>query len=160
MILIREEDFREAEARKKKLLKLYIVIACVYAVSALLLLFLSPDRYTICMIADILLTIAFAFYSIFFFTVSYDLAVKRYRLLDKVLSALSEREYGIFMREDAAMTYEGLEMRTLCFVIQGSERIVHLLQGDVSLAQGTKCALEIHAGVLVSIGEKDEEAFS
>ena len=160
MILIREEDRDEAERRKKKLLVLYIVTACLYAASALLLLFLSPDKYLSFMIADMVLTIAFGCWSVFFFSVMYDLAVKRNRLLDKVLSALAEREYGVFLKEESPMTYEGLEMRILTFRVRDDERVVHLLQGEISLTEGKKYLLEIHAGVLVEIGEPNEKAFS
>ena len=160
MILVREEEREQAERKKKRLLTLYIVVACLYVAAALLLLFLSPDKYLPFMIVDMVLTVAFGFFSIFFFTVPYDLAVKRYRLLNKVFTALSEREFGVFLREENPLTYEGVEMRTLLFRVRGDERALHLLQGEVSLEKGKKYLLEIHTGVIIEIGEQDGQALS
>ena len=160
MILVREEEREQAEQRKKRLLASYIVVACLYVAVALLLLFLSPDGYKPYMIVTIVLSIAFGFYSVFFFSVQYDCAVKKYRLLNKVFSALPEREYGIFVMEIEPITYEGEEMRVLRFNILGSERDVHLFNGGLSLREGEKYLLEIHAGVLVEVRECDEKAFS
>lgn len=160
MILVREEERDKAEKAKNRLLAVYIAIACSFVAAALLLLFLSPDDYRPYMIGTIFITIAFGFYSVFFFSVQFDCALKRYRLLEKVLGALPEKEYGVFLGEDDPLTYEGVEMRTLRFEVLGSERVVHLLQGDLSLQSGTKYLLEIHAGVLVEIGECNEKAFS
>lgn len=160
MILVREEDRAQAERAKKKSLTIYITIACLFVVTALLLLFLSPDRYKPFMAVTIILSIAFGCYSVFFFSVLYDCILKRYRLLEKVFSALPEKEYALFVKETDVMTYEGIEMRTLRFLILGNERDVHLLQGEVSLIEGARYALEIHAGVIVEIGEANEEKIS
>ena len=159
MILVREEEREIAERKKKRLFALYVIIACLFVTAALLLLFLSPDGYKPYMIVTIVLSIVFGCYSVFFFTVQYDLAVKRYRLLNKVFSALTEREYGVFQGEADEVTYEGVEMRTLRFKIIGTDRDVHLLQGDVTFVPGGKYLLEIHAGVLVEAEDANEEAF-
>ena len=163
MILIREEDREQAEKRKKRLFAIYIVIACVFVVAALLLLFLSPEAYKPYMAVTIVLSIAFGCYSIFFFSVQYDYVKKQYRLLDKVLAALPEREYGVYVRELEAITYEGIEMRTLRFFILDHERDVHLFKGNISLIEGEKYLVEIRAGVLYEIsemGERNEKTFS
>ena len=160
MILVREEERARAEQSKKKLLAVYIGVACLYVAAALLLLFLSPDGYVPFMIADIIVTIAFGCYSIFFFSVQYDYALKKYRLLEKVFSAIPEKEYGVFRREAEPITYEGVMMRTLCFEMLGNERAVHVTEEQLALTKGQKYLLEIHAGVLVEIGECDEKAFS
>ncbi len=157
MILIREEERDIAERKKKKLFALYVAIACVFVAAALLLLFLSPDGYKPYMAVTIVLSAAFGCYSVFFFSVQYDLAVKRYRLLEKVFSALPEREFAVFLSEGETITYEGIEMRTLLFEIGGTEREVHLLQGVADLTVGNKYLIEIHAGVLVEIGDENEE---
>ena len=148
MILLKETDGILAERRKKKFLILYIAIACAYAAVALLLLFLSPDGYLPYMIGDILLTIAFGFFSIFFFTVLYDEAGKRSRLYDKVLSALSEREYGVFLKEEEPKTVDGVSMRVLLFVVAGTERELHCLSKEIAFEKEKKYLLEIRAGVL------------
>lgn len=160
MILIREEERGIAERKKKKLLVVYVAIACLFVTAALLLLFLSPDGYKPYMAITIVLSAVFGCYSVFFFSVQYDLTVKRYRLLEKVFSALSEREYAVFLKEGETITYEGIEMRTLLFEIEGTEREVHLLQGEADLQVGDKYLIEIHAGVLVEIGEANEEKVS
>ena len=157
MTLIREEDRRQAERLRKKLLAIYIVIACVYLVSVLLLILLSPDAYKPFMVGTIVLTIAFGWYSIFFFSVQYDLVRKREKVLDKVLAALPEKEYGIFLKELDAMTYEGVEMRTLRFRVIDDERDIHILLGEIALDEGGKYELEIHSSVLVEIGDCNEE---
>ena len=160
MILIREEDRLQAEGRQKKQLILYVAVACAYVAAALLMLFLSPEGYKPLMVLTIILTVAFGWYTIFFFSVQYDLAVKRARLLGKVLSALPEREYGVFIKEVDVMTYEGVEMRTLRFRVLDSERDIHLLQGELSLKEGEKYEIEIHSSVLVEIGEYNEKEVS
>lgn len=160
MILVREEERGKAEQGKKKLLAVYITVACLFVAAALLLLFLSPDGYTPYMIGDILLTIAFGFYSVFFFSVQYDCAVKKYRLLAKAFAALPEKEYGVFLGEKDVMTYEGVEMRTLVFRLHDGERDLHLFQGEIALKEGEKYLLEIRVGVLTEIKEIDEKAFS
>lgn len=154
MILVREEDRTAAEKRKKRSIAAYIVLAAVYLAAALLLLFLSPDRYTLFMIGDILLTVLFGFFSVFFFTVFYDDVVKKYRLYDKVLSALVEREYGIFLKEEEKKTIDGVPMRILIFrVADTEERELHLLSGEIALEKEKRYLLEIRAGVLTEIGE-------
>lgn len=160
MILIREEERENAEKRKNRLLAVYIVVACLYVAAALLLLFLSPDGYKPYMVVTIVISIVFGFYSVFFFSVQYDCVVKKYRLLNKVFSALPEREYGVFVKETEPLTYEGVEMRVLRFNVLGNERDIHLFKGELSLREGEKYLLEIHAGVLVEAGECDEKAFS
>ena len=157
MILIREEDRQQAEQKRKRLLALYIVVACVYAATALLLLFLSPDAYKPYMAATIVITIAFGCYSVFFFSVQFDVISKRYRLLDKVINALPEKEYGVFLQESDPLTFEGIEMRVFRFLIKGDERDVHLTEGSISPKEGRTYLLEIRAGVLTEIGEKNEE---
>lgn len=162
MILVREEDFLRADNKRKRLLASYIVIACLFVAAALLLLFLSPDEYVPYMVGTILLSVTFGFYSIFFFSVWFDAVKKRSKILDKVLSALPEREYGVYIKELDVMTYEGVEMRTLRFSILGDERNVHYLQGDFPLVQGETYEIEIRAGVLYEIVSmrKDEKTFS
>ena len=162
MILIREEDRAQAERRKKRLLSIYLAIACVFVAAALLLLFLSPDEYTPYMAVTIVLSAAFGCYSVFFFSVQYDVAKKRFNVLEKVLFALPEREYAFFVKELEKLTYEGIEMRTLRFRVLGDERDVHLLQGDICLTEGEEYEIEIRAGVLYEIGcvSKDEKTFS
>lgn len=163
MIFIREEDRVAAEGRKKRLLTIYIAIASLFVIAALLLLFLSPDRYQPYMAVTIVLTIAFGCYSVFFFSVQYDFAKKTDRLLDKVLSALPEREYGVFIKELDSLTYEGIEMRTFRFLLPDGERDVHHYQGDISLKEGVKYIVEIRAGVLYELaetGERDEKEIS
>ena len=164
MILIREEDRERAEKRKKRLLTTYIVIACLFVIASLLLLFLSPDGYKPYMAVTIVISAAFGCYSVFFFSVQYDFAKKTSKLLDKVLGALAEREYAVFVGELGNMTYEGIEMRTLRFLILDNERDVHLYgQGEFPLKQGAEYTVEIRAGVLYEIaekGENDEKALS
>ncbi|MBO7390857.1 MAG: hypothetical protein J6U39_05365, partial [Clostridia bacterium] len=72
MIFIREEDRVAAEGRRKRLITIYIAIACLFVLAALLLLFLSPDAYKPYMAVTIVITIAFGCYSVFFFSVQYD----------------------------------------------------------------------------------------
>ena len=155
MTFIREEDRAAAERKKKLLLALYVAIACVYVVGAVLLLVFSSDSYIPYLIADILFTIAFGFYSIYFFTVAYSYAVREYRLLEKMLGALEEREYGVFLREEAPLTVEGLEMRSFLFLVNGVEREIKLFRGEISLEEGKKYTLEIRCGILKGIGGAD-----
>ena len=156
MILIREEERSAAERTKKKMLTVYIAAACIYVAAALLLLFFSSDHYTIWMIADILLTIAFGFGSVYFFTVVYDLAVKRSKLLDKIASALEEREYGVFLREEEKMTVECVEMRVLLFQVRGVERELHVYEGECSFETNKKYLLVVRCGVITEIEKVDE----
>ena len=163
MIFIREEDRVAAEGRRKRLLTIYIAIACLFILVALLLLFLSPDAYKPYMAVTIVLTIAFGCYSVFFFSVQYDFAKKTARLLEKVLSALPEREYGVFLKELDSLTYEGIEMRTFRFLLPNGERDVHHYQGNISLREGERYIVEIRAGVLYELAEmggKDEKEIS
>ena len=163
MIFIREEDRVAAEVRRKRLITIYIAIACLFVLAALLLLFLSPDAYKPYMAVTIIITIAFGCYSVFFFSVQYDFAKKSARLLDKVLSALPEREYGIFLKELDRLTYEGIEMRVFRFLLPDGERDVHHYQGDASLKEGVKYIVEIRAGVLYELqetGGQDEKEIS
>ncbi|MBO7390288.1 MAG: hypothetical protein J6U39_02480, partial [Clostridia bacterium] len=83
--------------------------------------------------------------------------------LDKVLSALPEREYGIFLKELDRLTYEGIEMRVFRFLLPDGERDVHHYQGDASLKEGVKYIVEIRAGVLYELeetGGQDEKEIS
>ena len=156
-MIFRFEEARDAaERRKKTLLTVYIVVAIAFVAAVLLLLFLSTDHYTPFMIGDILISIAFGFYSIWFFTVQFDCAVKRYRFLNKVVNALQEREYGVFLREEDEMTIDGVEMRILLFDVFGAERELHLFESDFSLEKDRKYILVMRGSVLVEIGECDE----
>ena len=156
MILIREEDREAAERKKKILLFLFIALACLYVAAALLLLLLSPDDYLPFLIADIVISIAFGWYAVYFFTVSYDYAVKNSRLLDKVLAALPHKEYGVYLREEEKKTIEGIEMRIFLFSVEDTEREVRVLNEGLSLEEGKTYELETHCGVLVVIGGINE----
>ena len=156
MILIREEDRIEAERQRKRLLLAYIAVACLYVVAALLLLFLSPDRYKLFLAGDILLSVLFGFASIYFFTIVYDFAKKRSKLLDKISGALTEKEYGVFLREEDRMTIEGLEMRVVFFEIRGDERELHVFENDFSFEKEKRYLLEMRCGVITVIGDVDE----
>ena len=147
MILVREEDRLQAERKRKKLLFSYVAIAVVYAVVALSLLFLSPDAYRL-----YLVTIAFGFYSIFFFSVAYDDATKMSRLLDKIDRALSEKEYGVFVKEEESKTIEGVLMRILLFRVRDDLREVRCLSPEFRGEEGRQYLLELRCGVLVEIG--------
>ncbi|HCJ01262.1 MAG TPA: hypothetical protein DIC18_03485 [Clostridiales bacterium] len=159
-MLVKDEDRVAAERKKKQLLILYIVIACVYVAGALLLLFLSSDSYIPFMVGDIVLSIAFAWYSIFFFTVQFDYQVKWCRLMNKVTGALVESVYGVFVKEEARKTIEGVEMRILIFQVRDSERELHLLREDATFEKGKKYLLVTQASVIVEIGEQDEKKVS
>ena len=156
MILVREEERKEAERKRKKMLFAYILVACVYAATALLLLFLSPDRYLPFLIGNVVLTVVFGFFSIYFFTVGYDLAAKRAKLLDKISSALAERNYGVFLREEERMTVEGLEMRVLLLEVGEDEREVHVFESKQAFERGKKYLIEVRCGVLTEIDDVNE----
>jgi len=156
MIFIREEDWIEADRRKKRLLYAYIVTACLYVAAALALLFLSPDKYRLYLIGDILLSIVFGFGSIYFFTIIYDFARKRSKMLGKITGALGEKEYGVFLREEDKMTLEGLEMRVLLFRIRADERELHVFENDFTFETGKKYMLETRCGVITEIGDVNE----
>ena len=156
MILVREEERARAEQSKKRLLAVYIGGACLYVAAALLLLFLSPDHYTPFLIGDILLSIAFGFYSVWFFTVRYDCAVKRYRFLNKISNALQEKEYGVYLREEEMMTIDGVEMRILLFDVCGTEREVHLFESEIAPKQNKMYLIVLRAGVLIEMEECNE----
>jgi len=156
MTFVREEERGAAEKRKKTLLAVYIAVAAVYVAAALLLLFLSPDGYVPYLVGDIVLTVSFGFYSLYFFTVAYDFAVKKCKLMEKMLSALPEREYGVFIAEEDAITTDGILARTLLFDIRGVERSVHLFSDEVSLEKGKTYSLEIRAGILTALENGDE----
>ena len=156
MILVREEESIRAERKKNRMLTAYIAVACVYAAVALMLLFLSPDHYTLWLIGDILLTVAFGSGSIYFFTITYDGALKRSKLLGKISSALEEKEYGIFLSEEEKMTVDGVEMRILLFNVRGTERELHVYESDLSLESGVKYYLVLRGGVITEIANVDE----
>ena len=157
MILVREEDRLQAETKRKRLLITYIAVACLFVAAVLLLFLLSSEEYKPFMVVTILISIAFGWYTIFFFSVQFDFARKREHLITKVLSALPEREYGVFVKELDSMTYEGVEMRTLRFRVLDSERDIHLLQGEISLKEGEKYEIEIRSSVLAEIGDYHEK---
>ena len=156
MIFLTEEDRLQAERKKKRLFILFIAVTCVFVAAALLLLLRSTDRYLPFMIADIVITVAYGWFAVYFFTVAYDFAVKNSRFLDRVLGALPEKEYGIFLREEEKKTIDGVEMRIFLFSIRETEREVRLYQGEVTFEQGKKYLLKMQCGVLIALGETDE----
>ena len=156
MILIRDEERKQAEDKKRKMLSAYVAIACVCVAAVLLLLLLSPDRCVPFLVGDIVLSIAFGFYSIYFFTVSYDLAVKRSKLLDKIAAAMPERHYAVFLREEERMTVEGLEMRILLFKVRGDDRELHVFESEQTFEAEKKYLLEVHSGVITGFEKVDE----
>ena len=83
MILITEQERDREEQKRKRYLLFYIVSACVYVAASLLLLFLSPLKYKGYLVGDILLSILFGFFSIFFFTVAYAFVKNRSHLFEK-----------------------------------------------------------------------------
>jgi len=156
MILIREEERAEAERRKKRLLIAYVAAACLFVAASLLLLLLSPVRYKLFLLGDILLSILFGFGSIYFFTIVFDFVSKRSKLLDKLAAAMTDKEYGVFLREEDKMTVEGLEMRVVYFLIRSDERELHVFESEVSFEKEKRYLLEIRCGVITSIGDADE----
>ena len=156
MIFGYEEECAQAEKVKKKLLTVYIAVAAAFVAAVLLLLFLSTDHYTPFMVANILLSIAFGFYSVWFFTVKYDFAVKRYRFLNKVSNALEEKEFAVFLKEEEMMTIDGVGMRILLFDILGTVREAHLFESNFAPEQNKKYLIVMRAGVIVKMEECNE----
>ena len=156
MIFGYEEECAQAEKVKKKLLTVYIAVAAAFVAAVLLLLFLSTDHYTPFMVANILLSIAFGFYSVWFFTVKYDFAVKKYRFLNKVSNALEEKEFAVFLKEEEMMTIDGVGMRILLFDILGTVREAHLFESNFAPEQNKKYLIVMRAGVIVKMEECNE----
>ena len=156
MIFGYEEECAQAEKVKKKLLTVYIAVAAAFVAAVLLLLFLSTDHYTPFMVANILLSIAFGFYSVWFFTVKYDFAVKRYRFLNKVSNALEEKEFAVFLKEEEMMTIDGVGMRILLFDILGTVREAHLFESNFAPEQNKRYLIVMRAGVIVKMEECNE----
>ena len=71
MRLVTEEDARFARKKVKTLVWFYTGISVLFVAAALLLLFLSPEKYVPFLVLDVLLTAGFGVYSVYFFTISF-----------------------------------------------------------------------------------------
>ena len=156
MQIVGAEELQAATALRKRLIALYLALCPLYLAAALLLLLLSPHAYTWYMVGDILLTMAFGGYSVYFFTVRYFDARSYEKYLDRVINAFSAKEYGVFLRSEGAVTKEGVVFESLIFTIRGDERELLTFRKGLAFEVGRKYNLESRAGVLTRYEVADE----
>jgi len=150
MQIVGAEDLKAAAAVRKRLIALYSAICPIYLAVALTLFFLSPHAYTWYMVGNILLTMLFGGYSVYFFTVRYFDARSYEKYVERVVNAISSKEYGVFLRSEGNVTKEGVPFEALIFTVRGDEREVLSMKRDLSFRAGEKYVLEMRAGVLTS----------
>ena len=150
MQIVGAEDLKAAESARKRLTVLYAVICPLYLAAVLTLFFLSPHEYTWYLVGNILLTLAFGVYSVYFFTVRFFDARSYEKYIERVVNALSVKEYGVFLRREGTVTKEGVRFEALIFMVRGDEREVLTVKRDLPFAVGEKYVLETRCGVLTS----------
>ena len=148
MQIVEAEDLKAATTLRKRLIAFYSAICPLYLASVLLLLLLSPHAYTWYMVGNILLTMLFGGYSVYFFTVRYFDARSYEKYLERVLNALYVKEYGTFLRSEGTITKDGVTFEALIFAIRGDERELLSFRKGLSFEAGRKYDLEFRAGVL------------
>lgn len=158
MRLVREEDLTRANKKVKRDFALYLAIACVYLAAALLLLFFSPDSYVPFLIADSVISAAFGVFSVYFFTVSFHLSRKKRDRIEKALSALPEKDFGVYLSPDGERTEDGVRLVAYLFLVRGNEREYKSFT-PLSLQEGGKYLIESGAGFLLALEEEDESLF-
>ena len=149
MRLISQEDLARTTARRKKERNIFLLLTVLYVAAALTLFLLSSHEYTWYMVGDVALSIVYGFYAVYFFTVRYFDVRSLEKYTEKALSAMSEKEYGVFLREEGPVTKEGVTFLSCIFEVLGDEREICLLVREVPFAAGERYVLTIAAGVLV-----------
>lgn len=148
MQIVGEEDLKAAVSARKRLGALYAALCPLYLAAVLVLFFLSPHAYTWYMVGNILLTLLFGGYSVYFFTVRFFDARCYEKYVERVVNAISAKEYGVFLRREGTVTKEGVSFEALIFTVRGDEREILSVKRDLPFTAGEKYVLEVSAGVL------------
>ncbi len=158
MQVVEEKELSAASSRRKKLFAIYLALAAAFLAAVLLLFFFSKHDYAPYLVGNVLLTMGFGFYSVYFFTVRYFDLRKYEKYLERVLSALPVKEYGVYLRSEGNVTKEGVVFEALIFRIRGDERKICSFKKELSLSSGVEYLLETRAGVLTMYEVRDERA--
>jgi len=148
MQIIEEQDLVKATSARRKLQTIYWAITPVYIATVLILFFFSSHEYLWYLVGNVLLSLAFGCYSVYFFTVKYFDAKSYEKYLERVLSAMSSKDYGIFLRSEGSVTKEGVRFESLIFSVRGDEQQYLSFIEGLPLEEGENYLIVGQAGVL------------
>jgi|GEM_PF-3601623 len=103
------------EKTKKKLVASYCALLVIFlSLEAIIFAFANPSSYIYNLIANIVLSAVFAFYSFFFWGIKVKLTQKHIALLKMLEQTQSEKvKCKVLLQEDSSTTYMGLEFLQL-----------------------------------------------
>jgi len=155
MRLVTEEDARFARKKVKTLVWFYTGISVLFVAAALLLLFLSPEKYVPFLVLDVLLTAGFGVYSVYFFTISFFLARKKRNWVERALDARSETQFAVYQESEGLKTVDGIEFCVYIFLVKGDAREYKTFE-PVSFEVGNRYRIESGAGIVLSLENANE----
>ena len=155
MRLVTEEDARVAQKKVRTLVGVYAGISSVFVAAALLLLFLSPEKYVPFLVLDVILTAGFGVYSVYFFTISLFSARKVRNKIERALDARSETQFAVYKESEGSKTVDGVELCSYIFLVKGAEREYKTFE-PYAFEVGKRYRIESGAGVVLDAEEENE----
>lgn len=108
VLLSPDNELREAEGKRNALLGIYAALTVVFAAAVMLLLLSSGLQYLLPMTINILLTLLYGWYSVWFWNVVFRSADCRLRLARSMAKAVPGREYLTWQSEGERRSYRGV----------------------------------------------------
>lgn len=150
------EQAQQAEKKRRSMLFVFCALSACFLAAVLLLLFLSAEQYAVNLTANILLTVAYGWYAVWFLNVAYRDARMRCKLCRSMANALPQKEYLVFCGEGAPRSYQGVEMYELHFADQSGNprQVMSFAPADLAPATYLVCT---SANVLTACCEVTDE---
>ncbi|MBO4572611.1 MAG: hypothetical protein J5762_02445 [Clostridia bacterium] len=157
MKLSPEALFVGEKARLKKLLTIFVVVAILWAGVSVTLLLLSKGRqYLWFMVADMVISVAFGWYAVWFFTNPYRDGKNLLSLYRRMSASAETTETGVCESVDEH-TKENILSYRVTALTGGGERYLTLLEGAPFTIEPSKRYLfTTRANVIVDCEAQDE----
>ena len=151
MTLFSDGLIKEANDKKRLWLIVFAVATVVFAAVTLTLLFASYKKeYTPYLLANVLVTTAYGWLSVWLFLNPVSDAAAKIRLYAGMRASETFVEEGTFV-DYSEITKEKLNLYSASFTVGGYERCVCFLSEPTFLTAGSAYRIEIKAGVAVAV---------
>jgi len=155
MKLWSKQCYNQTRNKRKKLLALYVSVSVLWLVLCVCNLLFSKENYTPYLITNIVLTIFYGWFSVFFFTVSFASVNALCKLQKAMCNATEKEEILTFEEEKEDRTQNTLILKVYSFTAEKSKREL-LSFTPILFEKGTTYRLCTLKNIIVSYEVQDE----
>ena len=147
----------EYQSVKSKLFRLSLLFSLILTsviIADVLLVVLSKENYLVQLIISIVLTVLFAWFTIYFFTNIYQEINLRYRYFKGYSSGIKPVDEVEFVRIENKLSYvNGLYVYPVYVkyvsTLNSEEKIIYCLKEDLNFQEGDKLTIETYQRILL-----------